>query len=204
MAKGFDTTANCAGVAAQLKAAGYDFVGRYYAHTGSKRLSAAEAKAVSGAGLQLVTVWEAAPTTTRYFSRARGIDEGTSAYHAALLVGQPAGSAIYFAVDYDAPQAAIAGAIADYFRGIGDGFAAIAGNTAPAYRIGVYGSGASCSAMIGHGLARLSWLAQSTGWSGYGTYSGWNIKQGAETTLLGLAVDPDEGVEDFGAFLVPV
>src|SRR5258708_7378630 len=30
---------------------GYDSVGRYYAHTGSKRLSAAEAKAVSRAGL---------------------------------------------------------------------------------------------------------------------------------------------------------
>src|SRR5258708_32662570 len=202
MAKGFDTTANCAGVAAQLKAAGYDFVGRYYAHTGSKRLSAAEAKAGSGAGLQLVTVWEAAPTTTRYFSRARGIDEGTSAYHAALLGGQPAGSAIYFAVDYDAPQAAIAGAIADYFRGIGDVFAAIAGNTAPAYRIGVYGSRASCSAMIGHGLARLSWLAQSTGWLGYGSYSGWNIKKGGGAPPFWLGGGPHRGGGGVWAFLL--
>src|SRR5258708_31907380 len=110
MARGFDTTANCGGLALKLKAAGYDFIARYYAHKGSKRLSPAEAKLVSAVGLQLVTVWEDAATHTGYFSRARGVDDGTSAYHAALLVGQPPGSAIYFAVDYDAPPGAIGGA----------------------------------------------------------------------------------------------
>jgi hypothetical protein len=204
MAKGFDTTANCGGLAPQLKAAGYDFIARYYAHRGSKRLSPAEAKLVSAEGLELVAVWEDAPTNAGYFSRARGVDDGTSAYHAALLTGQPAGSGIYFAVDYDASQTAIAGSISDYFRGIADGFVAIAGATRPSYRIGVYGSGATCGAITGHGLASLSWLAQSTGWSGSSTYPAWNIKQGAGTTLLGLDIDPDEAKDDYGGFLVPV
>jgi Rv2525c-like, glycoside hydrolase-like domain len=204
MPKGLDTTANCGPLAPQLKDAGYDFVARYYAHTGSKRLSVPEAKLVSAAGLQIVVVWETAPTKAAYFSRARGVDDGTSAYHAAQLLGQPAGSAIYFAVDYDASQATISGAISDYFCGIIDGFATIADPAPPAYRIGVYGSGATCAALVGHGLAALSWLAQSTGWAGYKTYTTWNIKQGKETEVLGIDIDSDEAVGDYGAFVVAV
>jgi hypothetical protein len=204
MRKGLDTTANCGRLAPQLKSAGFDFIARYYAHKGAKRLLLPEARLVSAAGLQLVAVWETAPTSTAYFSRARGVDDGTSAYHAAQLIGQAARSAIYFAVDYDAPQAAIAGGVSDYFRGIGDGFALIAHSTPPAYRIGVYGSGATCAAIVGHGLATLSWLAQSTGWAGYQGYKTWNIKQGAETELLGIRIDPDEAIDDYGGFMVPV
>jgi hypothetical protein len=188
-----------------MKATGYDFIARYYAHSGSKRLSPAEAKLVSAVGgLQVVAVWEDAATHTGYFSRARGVDDGTSAYHAALLIGQPARSAIYFAVDYDAPPAAISGAISDYFRGLAAGFAAIASAMPPAYRIGVYESGARCDATVGHGLASLSWLAQSTGWAGCTTYASSKIRQGAKIAVLGLDVDADEAVDDYGGFLVPV
>jgi len=187
----------------QIKAQGYDFVARYYAQSGAKRLTAGEAQALSAAGLRIVAVWESGtPTATDYFSHARGVDDGTSAYHAAMLLGQPAGSSIYFAVDYDASMAAIAGAVADYFRGVADGFVAIAGSQAAAYAIGAYGSGATCSWLLGHALARYAWLAQSTGWTGYQGFSNWNIKQGGETNILGIAIDPDDATDDFGGFSV--
>ena len=202
MPRGFDTTVNCAQLASQIKSANYDFVARYYAHRGPKRLSPDEAQLISAAGLKIVTVWEDAPASTDYFSHARGVDDGTSAYHAAMLLGQPRGSAIYFAVDYDAPQGAIAGAITDYFRGVRDGFATIAAGQDPAYRIGVYGSGATCHWLLSQGFATYAWLAQSTGWAGYGGFADWNIKQGLETEVLGIDVDPDEAKDDYGAFSV--
>jgi len=200
MPKGFDTTADCGPLAPQIKAAGYDFVARYYAHRGTKRLSAAEARQLSAAGLHIVVVWEDAPTEVGYFSRARGVDDGTHAYDSAVALGQPAGSAIYFAVDYDALPAAIAGVVADYFRGVRDGFAHRSSGQDPAYRIGVYGSGAACKFLREQGLAELSWLAQSTGWAGYHTYADWNIKQGATTQALGIEIDPDTAKDDYGGF----
>jgi hypothetical protein len=202
MKRGFDTTANCGPVAATIKQANYDFVARYYAHRGAKRLTQSEAQALSVAGVELVAVWEDAPTHTGYFSRARGVDDGTSAYHAAMLIGQPAGSAIYFAVDFDASQMAISGAITDYFRGVADGFDTMSANMAALYKVGVYGSGATCSWLLNHGLAKYSWLAQSTGWAGYQSFTRWNIKQGKETQELGMDIDGDVATDDAGGFLV--
>ena len=74
----------------------------------------------------------------------------------------------------------------------------------PAYRIGVYGSGVTCATLVGHGLAALGWLAQSTGWAGYQAYTTWSIKQGKETEVLGIDVDSDEAVGDYGAFVLAV
>jgi len=203
MPKGFDTIANCGPLAQQIKAAGYDFVARYYAHGGRKRLTAEEANELSAATLQIVVVWEDAPTTADYFSRDRGVDDGTHAYESAVELGQPAGSGIYFAVDFDASLAEISGPIAEYFRGVQDGFAAQSGDGAPAYRIGVYGSGATCKWLRDQGLAELSWLAQSTGWAGHGTYADWNIKQEATTTALHIGIDPDTAQDDYGSFTLP-
>jgi len=74
----------------------------------------------------------------------------------------PPESAIYFAVDNDASGSDIVGPINEYFRGIAAGFAA-AGGDAPDYRVGVYGSGAVCQALMQAGLADYAWLAMSTG-----------------------------------------
>lgn len=202
MPRGFDTTANCGPLAAQIGAANYDFVARYYAHGGAKRLTLAEAKSLSAQQIKIVAVWEDAPKKASYFSRARGVNDGTTAYHFAMLIGQPARTPIYFAVDFDAATDAIAGAIADYFKGIADGFATIAGNQAPAYRVGVYGSGATCAWLLNHELVTYTWLAQSTGWRGYAQFNKWNIKQGAQTKMLGIAVDPDDAIDDYGGFLI--
>jgi len=46
------------------------------------------------------------------------------AYYQARAVGQPNGSAIYFAVDYNAPDRDIVGAVQQYFRGVRTALAA--------------------------------------------------------------------------------
>jgi hypothetical protein len=204
MPTGLDTRASCGNLAAAIKAQGYHFVGRYHAHNPAKRIMQDEGGRSTAADLAILTVWEDAPTSTDYFSHANSVDDGTSAYHMAMQLGQPAGPAIHFAVDFDAPQTAIAGAIADYFRGIADGFAAISLSRQPAYLVGVYGSGALCSWFLDPRLARYAWLAQSTGCSGYRGFANWNVKQGAETQLLGIAIDPGDAKDDAGMFSIPL
>lgn len=119
-----------------------------------------------------------------------------------MLIGQPAATPIYFAVNFDASQAEIAGGVCDYFRGVADGFKTISGGNS-AHLVGVYGSGACCGWLLNRGLAQYSWLAMSSGWSGFGSFSQWNIKQGDGTPIGGVDLDFDEGIADIGAFVIP-
>jgi len=198
---GVDASTNCASIAGQLQASGRKFICRYYANSGKKRLRADEAKILSAAGLTIVVVWEDGfPTSAGYFSHAKGVDDGTSAYHDALSLGQPKGSAIYFAVDFDAPATDITGVISDYFRGIADGFSTISqGN--PNYLIGVYGSGSTCSSLLDQDLARYSWMAMSSGWQGH-DFARWNIKQKPGKSLKSVSLDYDDAVDDYGGFVL--
>lgn len=194
---GVDSSSACtASSITCLKSEGITFVGRYYSrttHIAGKKLTAGEAQLISNAGLQLVAVYEDGPTSSSYFSASRGTEDAEGALAQAQAVGQPNGSAIYFTVDYDATADDIAGSITEYFT-------AIAASLSSSYRVGVYGSGSVCSAILEAGLADLAWLAQSTGWSGYSQFTAWVIKQGPETSVCGLNSDTDVGHDDFGAF----
>ncbi len=77
------------------------FVGRYYSNTASKTLTVAEAHTLSSAGLQLMTVYQDANNNLASFTVPKGTSQATKALQLAAAVGQPAGSAIYFAVDFD-------------------------------------------------------------------------------------------------------
>lgn len=205
MANGIDATQDCSSHAGALKAAGYGFVGRYYFSIVSHakvKLTHAEALALSAAGLFIVAVFENSSNSSGYFTHAKGVSDGTAAFrYAADHVKQPFGSPIYFAVDYDASTADLNGGIAAYFRGVAEAFEAERHGGAT-YPIGVYGSGLVCGGLSTHGLVTYTWLAQSTGWSGYHTFTGWNIKQGPETTVLHLDVDTDETHGKGGGFQV--
>lgn len=199
MQTGVDASANCSSIAAKLKASGRTFVCRYYANSGKKRLTVSEARELSSAGLMIVVVWEDGfPTKASYFSRLKGIDDATSAYHDAVTLGQTRNSVIYFAVDYDASEIDLKGVVSDYFQGVAEGFKAIA-NGAPDYRVGVYGSGLTCNSILSSGLADYSWLAMSSGWRGH-DFSQWNIKQGPGKTLGGIQLDYDRSGDDYGGF----
>jgi hypothetical protein len=108
-------------------------------------------------------------------------------------------------VDYDASQTDRDGVITAYFEGIRNGFHAEALPGEPAYSVGVYGSGATCSTLLSAALADKAWLAQSSGWDGYDDFVDWHVKQHAETVQCGLDVDPDEvsaARPDFGGFVM--
>lgn len=199
MPNGFDTTADCTDRAADIADMNYEFVGRYLSSHDWKVIGPDEAAALSEEGLAIVLVYEDGPTTDSYFSTGRGRADALRAAQQAGLIGAPDNTTIYFAVDYDASAAAIAGVITEYFQGVNAALNQFAADGNRRYRIGIYGSGATCAGLTGAGLAAQGWLADATGWSGHGTYTEWSISQGLPATVAGLSVDPDTARGDYGA-----
>ncbi len=182
MKNGVDAYADCSSIASDLSGNGRSFVCRYLANSGRKRITRREAEVLNREGLTIVTVWEDGfPTRGSYFSFAKGVDDATSAYHDASVLGQPPRTPIYFTVDFDAGPDEVAGSVSDYFRGVAQGFTAI-GSGESKYEIGVYGSGATCSWLVGQGMVTYSWLALSEGWRGR-EFPQWNIRQSAGGTI---------------------
>jgi hypothetical protein len=206
---GISTYRNCAQAVECIKQAGYDFVIRYYSRTTripEKRLRLAEAQEISNAGLKLGIVYQDKDNELRLFTRERGVVNGRYAHnYATEQIGQPAGSAIYFAVDFDPEKVSeIQSAIAEYFRGVRQGFEEAAGGQ-PLYDIGIYGSGRSCRVIRADlEFVKYSWLALATRWWEYNTYRDWNIKQiKATESLCGLPANDWQRVEvksKFGQF----
>src|SRR2546423_434381 len=121
MAKGLDVGEDCTDQIGCLTDEGFEFVGRYYnTNNPSKNLTLTEAQALSAAGMTIVVVWENGfPTKASYFSHAKGVSDATTALEmASEVIGQPEGSAIYFAVDYDATATNVSGPITQYFQGV--------------------------------------------------------------------------------------
>jgi glycoside hydrolase-like protein len=198
--QGIDLPTDASDVLNELEESRVEFVARYYRTPESRwpALSASEAQRLSSLGVKIVAVWESHSRDPAHFSYSSGYGDAVMAYWQARAVGQPAGSAIYFAVDFNAPLQTLAG-IDDYFRGVAAGFAAASGGNAD-YRIGVYGSGAVCDAVKRTGLAQYSWLSSSIAWTDSTSYEDWNIRQGTRSAELSFNHDSDEGREEYGAF----
>jgi hypothetical protein len=204
-----DAAQNCAGAAGCLEGAGVRVVIRYYTEftqMPQKRLTPAEAGALAAAGFELGAVYQDAHNAARHFSRSLGLARGRYAYrYAQDTIAQPPGSAINFAVDFDAAAAEIDAGVVPYFEGLGRAFDD-AGGGAPDYRIGVYGSGLVCRRVLDQGLAAVAWLAAARGWRetrAFDESGRWHLKQNPESTLCGLQVDVDDtnpAQPDFGAF----
>jgi hypothetical protein len=210
--KGLDTTVELTRHARALKRQGYDFALRYYSHNANKNLSLGEARALSEAGLRIGVVWETAGTRAGFFTRAQGLADGAAAFRMAQeVIGQPWGSAIYFAVDYDPTQADIDGVISNYFTGVHAALY-VAAEGKPSYQVGVYGSGLCCGALVERGIAAFSWLSQSTGFAGsrqYAEQRRYDLIQMLPVRILGedgivLDIDPDatHPERDAGLFVV--
>jgi hypothetical protein len=200
-AQGIDLATDAGHVAQYIKGNGLDFVARYYRKPDSRwpALSANEAKVLSALGLNVVAVWESHSQHRDYFTYSRGYWDALAAGQQAKAVGQPAGSAIYFAVDFDARGADIV-PIDQYFRGITAGLAAATGGKSD-YKVGVYGSGAVCDSLKGRGLAQYAWLSNSTAWAGSRSFADWNIRQGRPFATLGfINHDSNEARDDYGGF----
>jgi hypothetical protein len=203
LARGIDLPTDARDVSAELKGGHLDFVARYYRDPASRwpALSAAEARTVSSAAMKLVALWESHSHRPDYFSYASGYSDAIAAYRQAKAIGQPAGSAIYFAVDYNAQEPDVSGPVDRYFRGIAAGLAAATGR-APEYRVGVYGSGTVCDYLKRARLAELAWLSNSTAWTGYNSFTDWDIRQGPRSPSLSFSQDSNEARGEYGGFQV--
>lgn len=199
-------------IAQTLARAGIRTVMRYYNHRDvnipGKRLTRAEAGALAAAGLSVGVVFQQRGGAGKPaghigdLTAATGQRDAVRAMQVAAEIGQPPGSAIYFAVDWDFVAPAQLASIGAYFQAIN----AVLGNR---YRVGVYGSGLICNGLLERGLARLAWLTQSRGWSGYDAFlrsQRWALAQGPESTWPGSSFryDPNMGntaFPDFGQFI---
>jgi hypothetical protein len=202
-----------------LKDAGVKVVFRYYARAkqpppyDEKILEPAEAIALSGKQISIGVVYQYNARSVSKFNLGQGKSDGEYARdYAANTIKQPAGSAIYFGVDYDPEHADIGTHIVPHFQGI---VAAMQEHKDYAtYDIGVYGGWNVCDRLFKAGLVKYTWLSQSEGYGGredrkkYVASKAWDLMQGMPRTDLcdGLDYDPNtvkEGLQSFGQFTVP-
>ena len=193
MLEGLSTNRRCETSATCLVAAGQHFVIRYHsARTtqSEKRLHPREAAEMARAGLFIASVYQDRARKLEDFGAARGAEDAAAALIYAGQVGQPAGSAVYFAVDEDFSAAQIQAAVVPYFRAIARVFAE-AGKGTPYLTIGVYGSGLTCRLIGALPFVSLTWLAEATGWRESTIYTAWQVRQHRNPgqTLCSLGVD---------------
>lgn len=196
--KGIDTAAPISETAAnQLREMGYSFVGRYLVpEQGNlkwKALTAAEAKILRSAGLAILLVWETTASRAKLGATA-GASDGAEAAKRAKELGIADGTAICFAVDYDAPQGDYA-KIEAYLRGARWNI----GN----YKLGLYATARllnHAKSIIVDGEPLISYGWQCYAWS-YGIkadvqayQTAWQGDAAAKALerQLGFAVDLDE------------
>jgi hypothetical protein len=206
MADVIDVSQSCGNSATLLVGAGVKTIIRYYSRDTihpDKRLTLKEAGQFAAAGLRLAIVHEArfGDTVSNFTQQSGGLDGAYARNYGAKIIGQPADSAIYFGVDCDTSPAQIKSNILPFFKGVTGAFGP--DPSLPNYRIGVYGSGLTCDAVLSAGLASHAWLAQSTGWRGYKAFlqsKKWSLSQGPVTKVAGVGCDTDQANGDFGDF----
>lgn len=167
-----DTPWHTTDIVGCLKEEGITTVIRYYNNGNStglpqKRLELPEAQALSAGGLKILVVFQLSQNKVTDFTNEKGQAAGTSAFNWAKdTIGQPSGSAIYFAVDYNASQAELESNISPYFEGVAQSFSELSGGES-LYKVGVYGSGLVVNSLKDQGLADYRWISQSSSY--YGT-----------------------------------
>lgn len=165
-----DTPWNTIAKISCLRNEAIETVVRYYGHNSvrypEKVLQKDEALALSNAGFKLMVIFQTTNDHASYFSYDKGRYDGLRAYHWAKdQIGQPVGSGIYFAVDYDATNEQIHNNIIPYFRGVQEIFIKSTGSES-VYQVGAYGSGSVVNELKTHNLCKYRWLSESIGFNG--------------------------------------
>jgi hypothetical protein len=194
-----DTNDDVSGKIPLLKEKGVVAVGRYYSSKAGKRISPREARTIAAAGLKLIVVFEDSGDPP--LGGNAGTNDAQLALQQAKAIGQPPGSAIYFAMEHlpsgythnDLPG------VKAYFQQIRSVFQGI-------YKIGVYSDGVVCDALLSSGLCDYAWLSASMSFEGSKAFylSGrWSLSQ--QTPLdqdwQGISVDTNEAKPTFGEFV---
>lgn len=143
--------------AANFKTNGYDGVARYLVPASSawKALTKDEADIIQQAGMKIISVYETTADRALGDYQA-GVADAKTAMQCAQTVGQPTGSAIYFAVDFEPADNQIT-AIEGYFNGIHD--------TLVGYDSGIYGNYTICTDLKSKGIVTHTWMCYA--WSNH-------------------------------------
>ncbi|TWE01178.1 LysM repeat protein [Neobacillus bataviensis] len=175
---------------AGLKSNGIQYIARYLGNSW-KSMDKPEADAILDAGLKIVSIWETNPTNAAYFTKDKGISDAKEASSYANTIEQTEGSAIYFAVDYDAQPSDMA-SILNYFSGVRDGMD-------KSYKVGVYGSYSVLQTLYRSHAVDFYW--QTTSWS-RGNVADFNhiLQYQHNTTLAGIQVDYNEFLNSAGSW----
>lgn len=167
---------------------GHSFVCRYYSPDPSKNLTAAEAEIWSNLGVGIVTVWEAG-ATDMLGGYSAGKAAGAAAAIQARSAGQPPGSWIYYAADFDV-QPSQFGACIEYLKG-----------AAQLFPVGCYGPPALLQYLASQWSSGRGW--QAGAWNPTGTVASnaCIVQRTPQVTVGGAACDPNVAiVSDIGAW----
>lgn len=176
-----------------LKNEGVTHVARYI-NPGWKGLTKEEAQAISDIGIGIASVFETNPTHVSYFTQEQGKQDALNASQYAHDLGQAKGSAIYFAVDYDA-QGKDLGSILDYFSGVAE-------NLDPSFKFGAYGSFSVLQYLKQH--SKVEYFFQTYAWS-HGQVCDfahlYQYENGVK--VAGVTADRDKVLKDPAAWSLP-
>lgn len=198
--------------AAALNSAGYKYVGRYLtgtAGTGSsevdKNLTTSEISILTNAGLKIFPIYQdGASDDEDYFTQTKGSSDGRKAGLAAMQLGFPDDTIIYFAVDVDIQDGDIAGTVEPYFTGVASGINSFG------FKVGIYATRNVANTIITDGLADKAFVSDmSTGFSGnlgFPMPSEWSFDQFNEVAFDDFYIDKvasnssrSTAVDDFSA-----
>jgi Domain of unknown function (DUF1906) len=191
------------GFLTQMKAIGINTIFRYYDHEDEtlpgETLRRGERDMIVMNGLTMGVVFQHRNDKFASFTALRGRQDAERSLLLAAENSQPKGSAIYFGVDGPWKTPYELANIMAYFQAVNLGLAG------SGYRVGVYGSGLICNALLTNGLAELCWLAAPSGWPAFHEYlptKKWSLVQLPTTQCGGRSVDFNlaNGATDYGQF----
>lgn len=157
--------------AKDLKAEGYQVVGRYLtgtvgfgANERPKALTLTEIKYIKNAGLTIFPIFQDGGTARHFENSLQGYSDATDAIFAANRLGFTTGTTIYFAVDFDCTEDEAVNLILPYFRAVKQTFSTIYPNK---YKVGIYASRQVCTMAYEKGFTEYSFVSDmSTGFVG--------------------------------------
>lgn len=146
---------------ATLQSQGYTHFGRYLVNTPgpldlNKALRRNEISTILGGGGKIWPIFQTGGDNPAHFTAKRGREVAEEASNAAWAYRIPAGSVIYFAVDFDVLDEEIIDRILPYFAALN---AAMPNSLLSTYRVGVYAPRLVCQRVTEAGLAVYSWAS---------------------------------------------
>ena len=181
-----------------LRNRGVTAIGRYYSSASWKRVTPREAQIIGSSGMSLFVVFENDGDPA--LDGNLGMTHAQIALQQAGAIGQPSGSAIYFAMEH-LPN----GYTTADIPGVKGYFNQIQSVIQNKFKLGVYSDGVICDALLSSGQCSFAWLSASTSFAGSRAFydSGrWALAQKTpvDQNWNGLSVDINEAKPAFGAF----